>query len=54
MCSYTNPIFGKILFLRYDQIALSQSDCMIFKSTICPEQIHDTASFYDGDIDLQN
>ena len=46
MCSYTNPIFGKILFLRYDQIALSQSDCRIFKSTICPEQIHDTASFY--------
>ena len=33
---------GKPLFIN----ALSQSDCRIFKSTISPEQIDETASFF--------
>ena len=36
------PYLGKLLF----QNALSQSDCRIFKSTISPEQIDETASFF--------
>ena len=36
---------GKMLFLGYRPNALSQSDCRIFKSTVSPEQIVETASF---------
>ena len=36
----------KVLFLRYRENALSQSDCRIFKSTIYPEQIDLTVSFF--------
>ena len=36
------PYLGKLLL----QNALSQSDCRIFKSTISPEQIDETASFF--------
>ena len=37
---------GKILFLRYGQNALSQSDCMIFKSPISLEQIDEIQSHF--------
>ena len=38
--------WGKILFLRYGQNALSQSDCRIFKSTISLEQIDEIQSHF--------
>ena len=34
LCSCTNPIFGKNLFLRYRPDISDISDCRIFKSTI--------------------
>ena len=40
------PYLGKIFFLRYRPIALNQSDSRIFKSTISPELIDKTASFF--------
>ena len=45
LCSSTNPIFGKILFLRFRSKCSLPSDSRIFKSTISPEQIDETASF---------
>ena len=45
-CSCTNAILRKILFLRYRPNAVNQSDCLIFKSTISPEQIDEIASFF--------
>ena len=46
LCSCTNPILGKILFLRY-RLKYSQPAALQgFKSTISPEQSDEIASFF--------
>ena len=40
------PYLGNFFFSRLGQNALRQSDCRIFKLTISPEQIDETASFF--------
>ena len=44
--SCTNPIFGQPGPQNIGENALSQPDCRIFESTISPEQIDETGSFF--------
>ena len=46
LCSCTNPIFGQPGPQNIGENALSQPDCRIFESTISPEQIDETGSFF--------
>ena len=46
LCFRRNPILEKFCSWDIGQNAPTQSDCMIFKATICPKQVCETASFF--------
>ena len=45
LCSCTNPLLGKILYLRYWSKCTQPIKFQDFKSTISPEKIDETAAF---------